>query len=103
MPGVSWEAKSPLKDLIPIELLAGPSQDKGKGRAVKTMDEGKSERGRSVSLTMSEFEGVFHRGSGCFVYNCIDDAHGNSSPEGLKETEWLTDQSYQDASKEPIE
>jgi hypothetical protein len=45
-----------------------------------------------LALTMSEFEGAFHGGSsGCFVYNWIDDAHGDSSPEGLKETEWLTD------------
>ena len=39
------EIHSPLKDLIPIESSAGPSQDKGKGRAIKAMDEGKSERG----------------------------------------------------------
>jgi hypothetical protein len=91
MPRVGWEAKSPLKDLIPIESLEGPSWDKGKGKAVKVMDKGKSERGWLVSLTMSEFEGAFHGGSSCFVYNWIDDAHGDSSPEGLKETKWLTD------------
>jgi hypothetical protein len=103
MPGIGWEPKSPLKDLIPIESSAGPSQDKGKGKAVKTMDKGKSERGQSVSLTISEFEGAFHGGSSCFVYNWINDEHSNSSPEGLKETECLTNQSYQDANEEPIE
>jgi hypothetical protein len=36
------------------------------------------------------------------VYDWIDDAHGNSSPEGPRESDWLTDQSYMDANKEPI-
>jgi hypothetical protein len=67
------------------------------------MDKGKSERAWLVSLTISKFEGAFHGGDSCFVYNWIDDEHSSSSPEGLKETEWLTNQSYQDASKEPIE
>ena len=101
MPGV--ELKSPLRDLIPIEPLAGPSQDKGKGRAIKAMDEGKLERGQSVSLMVSEFEGVFHGGDSCFVYAWIDNAHGNRSPEGPRESDWLTDQSYQDANGGPIE
>jgi hypothetical protein len=26
MPGIGWESKSPLKDLIPIELSAGPRE-----------------------------------------------------------------------------
>jgi hypothetical protein len=103
MPGIGWESKSLLKALIQVKSSAGPSKDKGKGKAVKVMDEGKSERGRSVSLTVSEFKGVFHGGSGCFIYDWINDEHGDSSLEGLKEMEWLTDQSYQDASKEPIE
>jgi hypothetical protein len=38
-----------------------------------------------------------------FVYNWIDDAYGNSSPEGPREPNWLTDQSYMDANEEPIE
>jgi hypothetical protein len=68
-----WVGTSPstpsVRDLIPIELLVGPSQDKGKGKAVNPMDEGKSERERSVSLTVSEFEGAFHGGSLAFVYD----------------------------------
>jgi hypothetical protein len=69
------------------------------------MDEGKLERGRSVSLTVSEYEGAFHGGSSAFMYDWIDDAHGNSSLEGPRESvdDWLTDQSYMDASEEPIE
>jgi hypothetical protein len=101
MPGVSLQ--SLLRDLVPIELSAGPNQDKGKGRAVEAMDEGKSERGQSVSLTVSKYKGAFHGGSSCFVYDWIDDAHGDSSLEGPRESNWLTDQSYQDASEEPIE
>jgi hypothetical protein len=87
MPGVKLQ--SPIRDLIPIESLAGPSQDKGKGRAVESMDEGKSEKERSVSLTISEFEGAFHGGSSAFVYDWIDD--------------WLTDQSYMDVNEDPAE
>jgi hypothetical protein len=103
MPGVKLQ--SLIRDLIPIESSAGPSQDKGKGRAVDLMDEGKSERERSVSLTVSEFEGAFHGGDLAFVYDWIDDAHGDSSPEGPRESvdNWLTDRSYMDASEEPIE
>ena len=100
------EIQSPLKDLIPIGSSAGPSQDKGKGRVIEAMDEGKSERARSVSLTISEYEGVFHGGSSAFVYDWIDDTHGDSSPEGPRESfveDWMTDRSYQDAAEEPIE
>jgi hypothetical protein len=102
MPGVKLQ--SPIRDLIPIESSVGASQDKGKGRVIKAMDEGKSERGCSVSLTVSEYEGAFHGGSLAFVYDWIDNAHGDSSPEGPRESvdDWLTDQSYMDASKESI-
>jgi hypothetical protein len=68
MPSVTL--KLPIRDLIPIELSAGPSQDKGKGKAVDVLIKGKLERERSVSLTMSEFEGVWHGGkSSAFVYS----------------------------------
>ena len=100
------EIRPPLKDLIPIESSTDPSQDKGKGRAIEAMDEGKSERARSVSLTVSEYEGAFHGGSSAFVYNWIDDTHGHSSLEGPRESfveDWMTDRSYQDAAEEPIE
>jgi hypothetical protein len=58
-----------------------------------------------VSLTVSEFEGAFHQGDTAFVYDWIDDAHGDSNPEGPRESidDWLTNQSYMDASEEPIE
>jgi hypothetical protein len=70
MPGVAWELKSPLKELIPIELMAGPSHDKGKGKEQAEMDEGKPEKAQSPSLTVSEYEGVFHGGEdSAFVYN----------------------------------
>ena len=81
--------------MIPIESLVGPSQDKGK-----------SERAYSVSLTVSEYEGVFRGGSLAFVYDWIDDAHVDSSLEGLRESfveDWMMDRSYQDATEEPIE
>ena len=90
------EIRSPLKDLIPIELSTAPSQDKGKGRVIKVMDEGKSERAHSVSLTISEYKGVFHRGSSAFMYDWIDDAHGDSSLEGPRESfveDWMMDRS----------
>ena len=80
MPGVTL--RSPLRDLIPIELSSGPSQDKGKGRAIEAMDEGKLERAWSVSVTISKYEGAFHGGSLAFIYNWIDDTHGDSSLEG---------------------
>jgi hypothetical protein len=101
MPGVKLQ--SPIRDLIPIDSSAGPSRDKGKGRAVDPMDEGKSKRERLVSLTVSEFEGAFHGGSSAFVYDWINDEHGDSSPEGPRESvdDWLTDQSYMDANEDP--
>jgi hypothetical protein len=43
---------------------------------------------------MSEYEGAFHGGNSYFVYDWIDDAHGNSSLEGPRESDWLTNQSY---------
>jgi hypothetical protein len=103
MPGVKLQ--SPMRELITIGSLAGPSQDKGKGRAVGVMDEGKSERERLVSLTVSKYEGAFHGGSSAFVYDWINDEHSDSSPEGPRESidDWLTDQSYMDANEEPIE
>ena len=94
-----------LKDLVPVDSPAGPSQGKGKGRAIEDMDEGKSERACSVSLTVSKFEGAFHGGSSAFVYDWIGDAHGDSSLEGPRESfveDWMTDRSYQDAVEEPI-
>jgi hypothetical protein len=103
MPGVKLQ--SPIRDLIPIESSAGPSQDKGKGRVVDLMDEGKLERECSVSLTISEFKGAFHGGSSAYVYDWINDEHGGSSPEGPRESldDWMTDQSYMDANEDPIE
>jgi hypothetical protein len=103
MPGVKLQ--SPIRDLIPIESSAGPSRDKGKGKAINLMDEEKSKKERLVSLTVSEFEGAFHGGSLAFVYDWIDDEHGDSSPEGPRESvdDWLTDQSYMDANEDPIE
>jgi hypothetical protein len=101
MPGVTL--KLPIRDLIPIESSAGPSQDKGKGRAVDTINEGKSERERSVSLTVSKFEGAWHGGeSNTFMYNWIDDDHGDSSPEGPRESNCMMDKSYFNASNEPL-
>jgi hypothetical protein len=103
MPGVKLQ--SPIRELIPIGSSAGPSVDKGKRRAVESMDKGMPERDRLVSLTVSEFEGAFHGGSSAFVYDWIDDAHGDSSPEGPRESvdDWLTDQSYMDANEDSTE
>jgi hypothetical protein len=103
MPGVVLQ--SPLGDLIPIESSAGPSQDKGKGRAVEAMNKGKSKRAQSVSLTVSEFTGAFHQGEdSAFIYDWINNEHGDSWLDwDMKETKWLMDQSYMDASEEPIE
>ena len=69
------------------------------------MDKGKLERARSVSVTISEYKGVFHGGSSAFMYNWIDDAHGDSNLEDPRESveDWLTDLSYMDTSEEPIE
>ena len=102
MPGATL--CSPLRDLIPIESSSGPSQDKGKGKATKVMDEGKSERASSVSLTVSKYEGAFHGGSLAFMYDWIDNAHGDSSLEGPRDSieDWMTDRSYRDAAEEPI-
>ena len=99
------EVRSPLKELIPVESSAGPSLDKGKGRAIEAMDKGKLERARSVRMTVSKYKGAFHGGSSAFVYNWIDDAHGDSNPEGPQDSieDWMLDQSYQDATEEPIE
>ena len=93
-----------MKGLIPIELSAGPSQDKGKGKAVEAMDKGKLEKACLVSLSISKYESVFHGGSSTFVYNWIDDAHGDSDLEGPRESveDWLTDQFYVDTGEEPI-
>jgi hypothetical protein len=57
------------------------------------------------SVTISEYECAFHGGSSAFVYDWIDDAHGDSDPEGPGESveDWLTDRSYMDASEDPIE
>jgi hypothetical protein len=99
MLGIGWEPHSPLKELVPIKLSAGSSKDKGKGKAIEAMDEGKSERERSVSLTVSKYGGAFDNEDSCFVYNWIDNEHGSSSLEGLKETEWLTNQSYHTGGK----
>jgi hypothetical protein len=44
MLGITWELKSPIKELIPIESMAGPSREKGKGREHAEMDEGKPEK-----------------------------------------------------------
>ena len=95
------ESRSPLKELIPVELLAGPCQDKGNGRVIEAMDEGKLEKACLVSVTASKYEGVFHGGSSAFVYDWIDDAHGDSDLEGPRESieDWMTDQSYQDAAE----
>ena len=99
------EVRSPLKELIPVELSAGPSLDKGKGRAIEVMDKGKLERARLVSMTVSKYKGAFHGGSSAFIYDWIDDAHGNSDPEGPGESieDWMMDRSYQDTAEEPIE
>jgi hypothetical protein len=43
MPRVVQELKSPIMELIPIGPSPGSSCDKGKGRAIKTIDEGKLE------------------------------------------------------------
>jgi hypothetical protein len=105
MPGIGWEVCSPLKDLILIESVAGPSQDKGKGREWMEMDKGKPEKARSPSSTISEYEGAFHGGEDSALgYDWINDEHGDSwSDRDVKETEWLMDQLYQDTSEEPIE
>lgn len=63
------------------------------------MDKGRPEKARSPSLTISEYAGVFHHGiDSTFVYDWIDNNHRDSfSDQDIKESQWLTDQSYQDA------
>ena len=63
------------------------------------MDKGKPERAWSQSVTVSEYSGVFHGGDDCcFIYDWIDNEHRDSfSDQDVKECEWLTDRSYQDA------
>ena len=99
MPGMVWEACFSLKDLIPIESKAGSSQDKGKGKEKAEMDKGMCEKACAISLTVSKYSGVFHgRNNSCFVYVWIDSNHGDSfSDQDIKECNWLTDGSYQDA------
>ena len=81
-PMPSVRLQSLIRDLIPIKSLSGPSQDKGKGRAIEAMDEGKSERARSVSVIVSKYEGAFHGGSSAFVYDWIvsEPLSGRHSP-----------------------
>ena len=99
LPGMVRETHSPLKSLIPIESKAGLSQNKGKGKGEAEMDKGKPEKARSPSLTISKYMSAFHHGEdSAFVYNWIDDNHGDSfSDQDVKESKWLTDQSYMDA------
>jgi hypothetical protein len=101
MPGVSLEKRSPLKELILLNTIASPSKDKGKSREQVEMEEGKVEKAQSPSLTVSKYEGVFQNRDSTFIYNWIDNKMGDSwSDLDIKETEWLTDQSYQDTNKE---
>jgi hypothetical protein len=89
--------------LVPIE--APVPQDKGKGReVVEAMDEGKSEKAWSPSLTVSEYATAFHQGEdSAFVYNWTDDDHGDSQSDlDVKETEWLMDQLYFNAEELPL-
>jgi hypothetical protein len=87
--------RSPLKDLVPIKSVVGPSQDKGRSREQAEMEEGAIEKAQSPSLTVSEYKGAFHNRDSAFVYNWIDDESGDRhSPIDVKEMEWLTDQSY---------
>ena len=101
MSGIGWETCSPSKDLVPIESEAGLSQDKGKGKELVEMDKGKPERAQSPSLTVSEYLGVFHGGKdSAFVCNWIDNEHSDSfCDQEVKDTMWLTNQSYMDANK----
>ena len=77
MPGASLERRSLLKELIPIEAVAGPSKDKGKSREEKEMGKGAIKKVQSSSLTISEYEGAFHNRDGAFIYNWIDDETGD--------------------------
>ena len=50
---------------------------------------------------MSEYTSAFCGGEvSCFIYSWIDDEHGDSfSDQDVKESEWLTNKSFTDASK----
>ena len=101
MPGVALEKRSPLKELIPIEVVAGSSQGKGKSREEKEMDKGAIEKAQSPSLTMSKYADLFHEGDSAFVYNWIDDETGDSNLQvDMKESEWLSNRSYFDVNEE---
>jgi hypothetical protein len=69
MLGVTIKKRSPLKELVPTEAVAGPSHDKGKSREQAEMDKGAAEKARSLSLTVSKYVGVFHGGDSTFIYN----------------------------------
>ena len=91
--------------MVPIKAPVPTKVDKGKEKeVVEAMDEGKSEREQSPSLTISEYTMVFHQGEdSAFVYNWIDDKHGDSwsDIENAKDMEWLTDRLYFDAEEAP--
>jgi hypothetical protein len=72
---------------------------------LKQWTRGKSEREWLVSLTISKFESAFPGESSTFVYDWIDNAHGDSDPEGPRDSvdDWLTDQSYMDANEDSTE
>jgi hypothetical protein len=79
MPGDRLQ--SPLWDLIPINRRQVLVRTKEREEPLMRWMKGSPERDRSVSLTISEFKGAFHGGSSAFVYDWIDDAHGDSDPE----------------------
>jgi hypothetical protein len=84
MPGIGWEKHSPLTDLVPIESVVGLSKDKGKSKEQTEMEEGKSKKAHSLSLTISEFEGAFCGGEdSVFVYNWIDDEQVTVGQTGM--------------------
>jgi hypothetical protein len=89
--------------LVPIEAPIPQDKGKGKEKMIKAMDEGKSKKARSHSLTVSKYVTVFHQGEdSVFVYDWINDEHGDSRSDlDVKETEWLTNQSYFDAEEVP--
>jgi hypothetical protein len=66
--------------MVPIETPVPSKVDKGKGKeVVEAMDEGKSEKEQSPSLTISEYAMAFHQGEdSAFVYNWINDKHSDS-------------------------
>ena len=69
---------------------------------MKQWTRGKSEREWLVSLTISEFKSAFPGESSTFVYDWIDNVHGDSDPEGPRDSvdDWLTDQSYMDTNED---